>query len=211
MRKSLTILSFIAALAAAPVVAQSTDGEATDTAEESTTAPAENEDGGESLGLAIGTPEGPQVGETYAREAFTDWELRCVKTEDGNDPCQLYQLLKDGTGNSVAEINIFSIPEGQQAVAGATLITPLETLLPPQVRMSIDGGEAKRYPFSFCTQIGCIARLGFTEAELAELKRGASAKVTIVPAAAPDQTVELTMSLSGFTAGFAATQAVPNQ
>ena len=75
------------------------------------------------------------------------------------------------------------------------------------MRLTIDGGEAKRYPFSFCTEVGCISRLGFTAGEVEEFKRGAQAVVTIVPAAAPNQTVELTMSLTGFTAGFTAAQA----
>lgn len=151
--------------------------------------------------LSLGSVE-PQVGDTYVAEEFTDWELRCVRTEDGNDPCQLYQLLTDSDGNAVAEFNIFALPEGGQAVAGATVITPLETLLTAQLRLNVDAGQVKRYPYSFCTQIGCFARLGFTAPEIEEFKRGASANVTIVAAGAPEQPVELSASLSGFTAGW---------
>ncbi|MEM9970612.1 MAG: invasion associated locus B family protein [Pseudomonadota bacterium] len=200
MLKYLTTFGIITALSLGAAQAQTAETEAAPEAEEeAATDP--------SLGLALGEPEGPQVGQTYVADTFTDWELRCVRSEDGNDPCQLYQLLRDSDGNSVAEINIFAIPEGQRAVAGATLITPLETLLTQQVRLQIDAGEAKRYPFTFCTEVGCISRLGFVEAELNEFKRGASAQITIVPAAAPDRTVDLTMSLSGFTAGFNAVAA----
>lgn len=154
--------------------------------------------------LSLGTSEStePQVGQTYIRSEHGDWELRCVRTEDGQDPCQLYQLLQDGAGNSVAEINLFNLPEGQQAAAGATIVTPLETLLTPQLRLAVDSGDAKRYPFSFCSQIGCFSRLGFTADEVNGLKRGAQAMITIVPAAAPNDTVELTVSLTGFTAGW---------
>ncbi len=114
-----------------------------------------------------------------------------MRTEDGADPCQLYQLLKDGQGNSVAEISMFTLPAGQPAVAGATLITPLETLLTQQIGLQIDGGTAKRYPFTWCAAIGCIARVGFTQEEIDQFKKGAKAVVTIVPVAAPDQKVEL--------------------
>ena len=151
--------------------------------------------------LSLGTTE-PQVGDTYVAEVYTDWELRCVRTEDGNDPCQLYQLLIDSEGNAVAEFNIFALPEGGEAVAGATIITPLETLLTAQLRLGVDAGQTKRYPYSFCTQIGCFARLGFTAAEVEEFKRGVAANVTIIAAGAPDQPVELAASLSGFTAGW---------
>ncbi len=200
MPKSLSIIGFILFLTAGAAVAQSTESSDTEAASEE--AATEEASEGESLGLALGTPEGPQVGDTYVREEFTDWQLRCIKQEEGQDPCQLYQLLKDADGNSVAEINFFALPEGQRAVAGATLVTPLETLLTEQVRLTIDSGEAKRYPFSFCTQVGCISRLGFTAEELTELRRGAAAQIVIRPAAAPDRTVDLTLSLAGFTAGF---------
>ena len=151
--------------------------------------------------------EGPAIGQTYLADIFTDWQLRCVKTESGEDPCQLYQLLRDAEGNSVAEVNFFSLPPGGEAEAGAQIMTPLETLLTADLRMRVDGGQGRRYPYNFCTAEGCVSRLGFTPAEVQEFKAGAAATVIIVPAVAPDATVELTMSLKGFTAGYNALRA----
>ena len=54
-----------------------------------------------------------------------------------------------------------------------------------------------------------MARVGFTTDELNQFKRGNSAALSIVPAAAPDQTVTLTISLAGFTAGFGASSVPP--
>ena len=162
----------------------------------------------QNLGISMGAVEGEEgIGQSYVAEVFTDWELRCVKTEDGKDPCQLYQLLRDQGGNAVAEFNLFALPAGGQAVVGANVITPLETLLTASLRMAVDGGQAKRYPYSFCSQIGCFARIGLTEEEVALFRRGAAANVTIVPAAAPNDTVVLKLSLSGFTAGLNALNA----
>ena len=79
---------------------------------------------------------------------------------------------------------------------------PLETLLTQKLTIAVDGGQAKRYDFSFCTQVGCYARVGFTADDVSRFKAGSAAKITIVPALAPDQKVELDMSLSGFTAAF---------
>lgn len=154
--------------------------------------------------LSMGKEAAPAdgIGSTYTAGTFGQWEQRCVKTEDGSDPCQLYQLLKDGGANAVAEISMFGLPAGQQAVAGATIIAPLETLLTADLSMSVDGGKPRRYPFSWCSPIGCIARIGLTQAELDAFKKGKEAKLTIVPVVAPDQKVELTVSLSGFTAGY---------
>ncbi len=158
-------------------------------------------------GLSMGQSTEPQVGDTYVAEEHGDWSLRCVRVETGQDPCQLYQLLLDADGNSVAEISVFNVDDGGPAVAGATIITPLETLLTEQLRMSVDGGIAKVYPFTFCNQRGCFARVGFTTDEVQSFRQGASATLTIVPAAAPDQIVPVTMSLAGFTAGFEAVEA----
>lgn len=158
-----------------------------------------------SLGEAVDGQ--PQIGQTYVADMQGDWEIRCVRTEDGKDPCQLYQLLQDEAGNSVAEIGLFALPAGQQAAAGATIITPLETLLTQQVTIAVDGGTAKRYPFTWCSEIGCFARVGFTADEVAAFKRGRQAVLTIVPVVAPEQPVRLAISLSGFTAGYDAVAA----
>ncbi|MGB7316523.1 MAG: invasion associated locus B family protein [Planktotalea sp.] len=145
----------------------------------------------------------PEVGQTYVRENEGDWEIQCVRVEEGNEqPCQMYQLMQDSEGNPVAEVSIFRLPAGGQAVAGATVIVPLETSLQAQLRISVDGGKGKRYPYSFCNPVGCFARIGLTEADVNGFKRGAAATVTIVPFLAPDQKVDLNMSLKGFTAGF---------
>ncbi|WP_438957261.1 invasion associated locus B family protein [Cognatiyoonia sp.] len=159
-------------------------------------------------GLSLGeevqqAPREPQVGEPFIGDVFGDWALRCLKAEPGRaDPCQLYQLVNDDDGNSVAEISIFPIPNGNRAAAGATLVVPLETLLTQQVTLTIDGGTARRYPFTFCNAAGCVARVGFTAEEVALFKRGNNAEMRLVAAAAPDSEVKLDISLTGFTAGY---------
>ncbi|TNF59129.1 MAG: invasion associated locus B family protein [Rhodobacteraceae bacterium] len=158
--------------------------------------------GGAASQLDLGQPEGPQLGERYAKEQSGDWTLACIKTEAETDPCSLLQLLKDENGNTLGEISLFRLEGGGQAVAGGTIIVPLETLLTAQVSIAVDGGQGKRYNYSFCTQLGCVAQIGFTEADIEAFRRGNSARVTIVPAPAPDQQVVLNMSLSGFTAGY---------
>lgn len=161
--------------------------------------------GGQPQALELST--GEVIGNTGSDESYTgathgDWELVCMRAEEGEDPCQMYQLLRDTDGNATAEITLFPLPSGQQAVAGATILTPLETLLTAQLVMQVDDGAAKRYPFTFCTAIGCVARVGFTAAEVDAFRGGAEATWQLVPVAAPDQTVDLNMSLIGFTAAF---------
>jgi invasion protein IalB len=142
------------------------------------------------------------LGKPYTKEVVGAWEMRCIKTEEEIDPCQMYQLLDDGQGVPVAEFSLFRLPGGGKAEAGATVVVPLETALPAQLSISVDGGKARRYPFAFCNQVGCYVRMGLTKDDVAAFKRGKEAVITIVPALAPDQTVQLALSLDGFTASF---------
>lgn len=153
------------------------------------------------------TKETAQKGQIYVASKSDPWETRCTKTDTDKDPCQLFQLLRDDKGGAVAEVNLFGVAPGGKAAAGAAVVAPLETLLSAGVVIQIDDKEAKVYPFAFCNSYGCVARLGFTAEELDMLKAGTIAKVVIVPAAAPDNSVTLTMSLAGFTAGFDAVAA----
>lgn len=198
-----TALALILALAAAPLMAQTEEAPATGEAVPADAATTENL----AMGQEVGAADGP--GSTYTAATFEAWEQKCVRTESGVDPCQLYNLLKDTEGNSVAEFTMFNLPAGGEgpAVAGATFIAPLETLLTNGMLLQIDNAKGKIYPFTFCAQIGCVSRIGFTAEEVAAMKAGANAKITIVPFVAPDEKVELTISLKGFTAGYDAVAA----
>lgn len=194
--------ALILALAALPLAAQTTE----EAPAEAPVAANEATPDGLSMGQEIA---GSGVGDTYVAATFEAWEQRCVRTGNGIDPCQLYLLLRDAEGNNVAEFTVFGLPKGSEgpAVAGATFIAPLETLLTAGMMLQIDAGKPKAYPFTFCTQIGCVARIGFTAEEVAQMKKGANAKITIVPFVAPNEKVDLNVSLKGFTAGLAAVDA----
>ncbi|MBW7921380.1 MAG: invasion associated locus B family protein [Rubellimicrobium sp.] len=155
------------------------------------------------LGLDMGSEvdQGPRAGEFYIRQEFGDWAMRCIALPDQADPCELYQLLHGPDGTAVAELTAFPLPPGGQATAGLTVVAPLETLLTEGVVLNVDGQNARRYEFSFCNRAGCIARIGLTDAEVAALKRGNRAGLRIVPAADPSHPFDLTVSLTGFTAG----------
>jgi invasion protein IalB len=187
------------------------------TEEPATEVPATEEPSGEAEAPATGTAaevesqlslgedaDAPtELGQPYTKEVIGDWELRCLKTETPeNDPCQMYQLLDDGQGAPVAEFSLFRLPGGGQAEAGATVIVPLETALPNQLSVQIDGGPVRRYPYAFCNQVGCYARIGLRQEDVNAFKRGNEAIMTIIPALAPDQQVRLSLSLNGFTASY---------
>ena len=161
---------------------------------------------------AAGLDMGQQVEDdaSYIKETYEDWQLQCFRSEAEEDPCQMYQLLREEAGNPVAEFSLFKLPEESAAVAGATIVVPLGTLLTEGLRIAVDDGKAKAYNFSFCSMVGCFARIGFTQDEVDAFKAGGEANLTIVPAQAPNERVLIKASLSGFTAAYDNVSVAPN-
>lgn len=139
---------------------------------------------------------------SYIKEVYDDWQLQCFRSDAEEDPCQMYQLLREEAGNPVAEFSIFKLPGDSAVVAGATIVVPLGTLLPAGLQMYVDSGAAKAYNYSFCSLIGCFARIGFTQEDIEAFKAGETVFIVIAPAQAPDETVLIEASLKGFTAAF---------
>ncbi len=207
MPRKLKTLPLIALMAlATPAVAQDESAEGDAAASEAETEAPEQSEAAPGLDMGRSEEDNP----TYIKEEYGDWQLKCFRSEAEEDPCQMYQLLTEENGNPVAEFSLFRLPEGQQAEAGATIVVPLGTLLPENLKISVDGGRAKTYTYSFCNMVGCFARIGLTNADVAAFKAGVQAQLQIVPAQAPNQTVDIPVSLDGFTAAYDNVSTVQN-
>lgn len=196
MRKMALMLGVALVMSAGPTLAQ--DSKAKDGAK-----PA---DQGFTTGEPIAKPvepSQPAPGKPYVKATYDDWQVHCIPDpKGGKDRCQITQLLHQADGNPIIEVSMSPLAPGQAAVAGAAVITPLETLLIPQLTIKIDDGDAKRYPFAFCNPRGCIARVGFTAPELAALEKGKKAVLTIVSAQNPGKQIDVDMSLKGFSKAY---------
>ncbi len=161
-----------------------------------------------SVGIATSQETAPQevpVGQEYIVDIYGDWTLRCLRAQDGNDPCMIFQLLLSDDGVPVVELGFFPITQRSNGViAIARLIAPLQTYLPRGVMMGIDGQEVARYPYDFCDQAGCLSRIGLTQELMTSLEAASIVNVTIAAAQAPSRGVELEASLEGFSEGMAA-------
>lgn len=205
MFRTLLTLTIPAALAlAVPALAQDSTTPDTDApaAAPAPQAPA--------LDLGTEVASGPQLGERYLRESHGDWDIACLKTDAETDPCSMLQVLMDDNGNPIAEYSLFRLGNGGQAVAAASVVVPLETLLPAKLTIAIDDNPSKQYQYTFCNPIGCVAQIGVTADEIELMKKGAKATISLVPAPAPDQRIELDLSLTGFTAAFDVVDVVQN-
>lgn len=155
------------------------------------------------------SPEpGAAMGETYVAGTFRDWEVICTPVdEEGLELCEMYQLLADQERNPVAEITITLLPPESGLLAGATVTTPLETYLPAGIGWQIGDAEARREGFQVCTAVGCVARIGFEEAEVEAMKAASEAVISIMHVMSLGEMVSLPVSLLGFTAALADLQA----
>ncbi|MGB3245888.1 MAG: invasion associated locus B family protein, partial [Sulfitobacter sp.] len=140
MTKFLTALPLCAALAwAMPISSFAQTTSTQDTTEQTTEqATPETQSGTadeiqDQLSLGEDADKNPELGKPYTKELIGAWEMRCIKTEEETDPCQMYQLLDDGQGNPVAEVSLFRLPGSGKAEAGATIVVPLETAIPQQL------------------------------------------------------------------------------
>lgn len=165
--------------------------EVTPDATPQTAAPGEGAPGTE----APSAPPQPEI--TVTKQG--DWEIGCVA---GTSNCEMQQVALDAAGNPVVLVRVVKLPEAQEAEALAIFNTPLGTLLPTGLGFQIDAGEAGTLPFEWCVQEGCIVRLGLRGEEVAAMKRGSAVKLRVASIADPDQPVDLTLSLTGFTAGY---------
>ncbi len=152
----------------------------------------------EASDFPVGGVETAQQPAEVIRETFDDWEIRCATA---TNTCFLYQLLLNNEGTPVAEFSIIKLPLGSEAVAGATIVAPLGTLLTRGVVFAVDGENAAQYPFSWCTQPGCFSRFGMTDLLVANMKSGSTVNITLY-AIGNAQAVPITASLKGFTAAF---------
>jgi invasion protein IalB len=151
----------------------------------------------------IGKAPEVQPGQTYAKKVYGDWELLCVKTAEGPEPCEMGQLILDENSNAIADVRVFPLPPGNAAIAGGTFINPLGVALQNGIVFGVDDKETKQYPYQFCTSVGCIARVGFTPLELQAMRKGKNGKLVFRMMNSGDQQVAVNVSLKGFATGYA--------
>ena len=159
----------------------------------------------EASGLSLGKPLETirKPGEIYLAGNKGDWNVRCVTANPGEiDKCEIQQLLFLNENSPIADISIFKLPEGERAVAAANVMVPLETLLTKKFRFAFSEESVKEFPYSFCNQNGCLVRMGLLEEDIEAMKKGSSSELSITHISSPEASINLSLSLNGFTAAF---------
>ena len=161
----------------------------------------------EASGLSLGKPLETirEPGEIYLAGNKGDWNVRCITGNPGEiDRCEIQQLIFLNENTPVADISIFKLPDGERAIAAANVMVPLETLLTKKFRFAFSEDSVKEFPYSFCNQNGCLVRMGLLEEDIEAMKKGSSSELSITHISSPEASINLNLSLNGFTAAFEA-------
>lgn len=152
--------------------------------------------------LNLGEPVGPEL---YVKDIIGSWEVQCINVAEGPERCQMNQRLMGPGGNQIAEISIFPVNDGGEAVAGATIAVPLMTALNQPLLIAVDDSVPRQYPYSVCNPQFCVAQVGFRVQEVEAFKEGTMGIIAITAFEAPqDGPIMIEMPLDGFTAAFEA-------
>jgi len=151
--------------------------------------------------LPAGTYQDPQPSGASLRATHGDWEIRCIREND----CVMTQLHRRSEQSADAVFTIIkpkglNAADGQPVVAFAEIVVPLGVYLPGGLGLKVDQQPAKAAPFERCIDAGCVVRAPLSGELLNNMKAGATAFIVIF--GAPEQPVQIPISLAGFTAAF---------
>jgi len=153
------------------------------------------------ISTLLATPSFAQQASTSLRATHGDWEVRCVTETE----CVMTQLHRRSEQSADAVFTVVKSAgltgnDGQTFEAFAEIVVPLGVYLPGGLGLKVDDQPAKAAPFERCIDEGCVVRAPISATMLGNLKAGAT--VNIVIFGAPEQPVQIPMSLTGFTAAY---------
>lgn len=129
---------------------------------------------------------------------FDDWVVACGTPKDSSKKvCQAVQTLTNKEdGKRVMQIMVGYPEKSQDAVA--VFVLPLGYLLQAGGKFELDGKEIGVLGAERCIQTGCIVPLQLDKEMMAKFKAGTGGKIVVT--IAKDRTIDLPVSLKGFSA-----------
>jgi invasion protein IalB len=132
---------------------------------------------------------------------YDDWNVRCSGEDGVATVCETYRNLYLTDNNQrILHIAIGHVPDEDSAVG--IFIAPLGVSLPEGMMIAIDEGEASEFAYRSCGTDGCRARAPMSTDMLNTMRAGSEMRVTI--AEVTGRRIVIPVSLTGFTAAFAA-------
>ncbi len=148
---------------------------------------------------AEAAPEDAEKG--VETKKFDDWVVACATPKDSPKKlCQAVQTLSNKeNGKRVMQIMVGYPDEGAEPIA--IFVLPLGYLLQAGSKFELDGKEIRVLAAERCIQTGCIVPLPLDKEMLAKFKGGTAGRIEVT--IAKDRTMDLPVSLKGFSAALA--------
>jgi invasion protein IalB len=131
---------------------------------------------------------------------FQDWILRCGRSQQGPEICEMQQEQTDDDGKPIMAVAVGTVPGTSDL--GLLVMLPLGILLPPGVTLQVDGGAETPLEVQLCDRRGCRIEKLVEPELLNRLKTGREATVSF-EALDPQgraRRLGVPISLLGFTA-----------
>ena len=138
-----------------------------------------------------------QADRSTSTDYFGDWRLSCAE-QGGNERCLVTQAQIDQNGTTVSVINV-SKAEDDFVVE---FVLPLMTDLTTPVELNISDNESRSLLYNACNQSACFILLTEADVVLEAFKANASANMLF--GLFNGQSVNVNISLRGFTAAYEA-------
>lgn len=136
--------------------------------------------------------------DSSASDADKFWHTRCVGPDRNSNSlvCTATQsILVSNTGKLLFRITV-TVPANRQGTI-MELQGPLNVYLPDGYSLSVDDSDLVKSGISNCNQAGCFSTLRLNADQVAQLKKGASLKISF--SAQPQNTQFVETPLAGFT------------
>lgn len=130
-------------------------------------------------------------------EVYRSWTVGCRAAAGGTRSCSMEQAIVDNASKQTL-LRLVIVP-GANGASDATLIAPFGLELARGIVLDVDGGESFTAPFKSCFQFGCVAPIALDGKRREAMRTGGEIRARMTPADDPSKTLDLKLSLAGFT------------
>lgn len=130
--------------------------------------------------------------------AFESWTVNCAE-ENGQKLCAMSQSLN--LQNQSGLLLRMELQRGQQDEASGIIVVPFGLDIGKGISLSIDGGPRWNLPMRTCQNFGCVVPVTVGPEMVEQLKKSGAIQITLYTLDG-GKTLEVPVSLAGFTAAF---------
>lgn len=151
-------------------------------------------------GVTVCVPATAQIAEG---DRFGDWSVGCEQAQPGSAQARCFIFQDVVTQEDQQQVLLIAVGlEGEQRRPAVLLRVPLGLYLPAGLTLTAPGAEPLHVELETCLPEGCRGGALLNESMLNAMRRGDQARVTLTDLR--QRELELPVSLTGFTKGFAA-------